>query len=85
MKTCTKVSHVGTNQAHNGSTSFPGSLSPHPQEREKSAFNGETTMITGDGATGLSHLILSRNSEGRRRKIMDFPYPVGKMATTSRP
>ena len=50
-----------------------------------SAFNGETTMITGDGATRLSHFILSRNSEDSRWKITDFPYPVGKMATTSRP
>ena len=42
-------------------------------------------MITVDDATRLSHLILLRNSEGGRWKIMDFRYPVGKTAKTSHP
>ena len=51
-----------------------------------SAFKGETTITTGcDCAARHPQLILSRNNEGRRWNMTDFPYPVGKTATTSRP
>ena len=51
-----------------------------------SAFKGETTITTGcDCAARRPQLILSRNNEGRRWNMTDFPYPVGKTATTSRP
>ena len=52
------------------------------------AFKGETTITTGrNDEEGTSRWLFnfSKKSEGRRWKIKDLPYPVGKTATTSLP